>query len=92
MPTTVKSTRSKRATAIKTTNAEPKAEPEVSAVTMDTGIKPPPPPPKQVKIRAREAHSCVIGGTRYTFAKGEAYTVPENVRAVLAKADLLLPL
>lgn len=44
------------------------------------------------RVRLRNSHNCSIGGVRYSFKKGEVVSVPENVRRVLAEADLLLPL
>lgn len=51
-----------------------------------------PVPSKLVRIRARKNHNCHIGHEDYVLEKGKVYNVPENVRAILAKADLLLPL
>lgn len=48
--------------------------------------------PKKVKIKLREEHKCNIGGEWYYFSKNSVYTVPENVKAILTEADLLLPL
>ncbi len=49
-------------------------------------------PVKFVRILPRTDHSCVIGGVRYTLTKGVQQNVPLNVKEILAKADLLLPL
>lgn len=47
------------------------------------------PADKMVKIRPRENHRCHIGGNTYDLKKGVVTTVPEFVKSVLAKADLL---
>lgn len=49
-------------------------------------------PVKFVRILPRTDHSCVIGGVRYTLTKGVQQNVPLNVKEILSKADLLLPL
>lgn len=50
------------------------------------------PASRNVKIRLKKDHSCVIGGERYNFEGGKQISVPENVKAILMRADLLLPL
>lgn len=50
------------------------------------------PAPRNVKVRLKRNHSCVIGGERYNFEGGKQVSVPENVKAILMRADLLLPL
>lgn len=50
------------------------------------------PAPRNVKVRLKRNHSCVIGGERYNFEVGKQVSVPENVKAILMRADLLLPL
>ena len=47
---------------------------------------------RNVKVRLKRNHSCVIGGERYNFEGGKQVSVPENVKAILMRADLLLPL
>lgn len=47
---------------------------------------------KKVRIKMREDHKCHVGGEWYYLLKGKNYNVPENVRDILAYADLLLPL
>ena len=49
-------------------------------------------PVKNVRILPRTNHSCVIGGTRYTLRKGVQQVVPLEVKNILAREDLLLPL
>lgn len=44
---------------------------------------------KMVKVRLRENHRCNIGGAVYDLKKGEVSLVPEFVKSILAKADLL---
>lgn len=50
------------------------------------------PEPKNVKIKMAQNHNCVIGGVRYTLAKGTQYNVPVNVKNILSREGLLLPL
>ena len=45
-----------------------------------------------VKVRCRYDHSCTVAGVKYSFKKGVVQTVPLNVKKVLERADLLLPL
>lgn len=47
---------------------------------------------KNVKILPKEDHNCSIGGVRYYLRKGVQQSVPEEVKAVLLKSNLLLPL
>lgn len=49
-------------------------------------------PQKMVKILMKEDHKCFIGGEWYFLLKGKHYNVPENVKAILIKADKLQPL
>lgn len=49
-------------------------------------------PLKLVKILPKVDHSCVIGGTRYTLKKGVQQNVPLDVKNILSRNDLLLPL
>ncbi len=46
----------------------------------------------QVRIKLLHAHSCVIGGERYSFEKGKVYNVPPDVKRILANAGLLTAL
>lgn len=45
-----------------------------------------------VRIRMREDYSCCIAMERYEFKKNKCYTVPKNVKRVLNRAGLLIPL
>lgn len=47
---------------------------------------------KMVKIKAKENHKCFIGGEWYYLIEGKQYNVPENVKAILLRADKLIPL
>lgn len=47
---------------------------------------------KNVKVCLRVNHSCTIGGVTYHFVKGKQTNVPADVKAILLKADLLMPL
>lgn len=50
------------------------------------------PATRNVRIRLKRNHSCVIGGERYNFEAGKQVSVPENVKDILMRADMLLPL
>lgn len=50
------------------------------------------PPQKRVKVRLKKDHKCNIGGEWYVFKEGVRQDVPENVKNILGRADLLLPL
>lgn len=47
---------------------------------------------KNAKILPKENHSCCIGGVRYYLKKGVQTNVPIEVKEVLNKAGLLMPL
>lgn len=47
---------------------------------------------KNVKIMPNCNHSCCIGGTRYFLKKGVLTNVPQEVKDVLNKSGLLMPL
>lgn len=47
---------------------------------------------KQVKIKMKEDHNCFIGGQWYNLKKNTTCNVPQNVKSILSKAGLLLPL
>lgn len=47
---------------------------------------------KNVKILPKCDHTCCIGGTRYFFKKGVQTNVPQEVKDVLNKSGLLMPL
>ena len=61
-------------------------------VTMNDPVDVEVPKDHMVKIRPREKHRCTIGGVTYDLKKGVSVNVPEFVKSVLAKADLLQPL
>lgn len=63
---------------------------EVSIVK--TEDKKPYEPPKNVKIKLRKYHRCHIGGHWYEFFPDKQYIVPENVKEILMRADLLKPI
>lgn len=65
------------------------AEPQVFVEKDET---PKPKPVTMVKVKLKSNHKCNIGGDWYVFHEGKQYNVPENVKAILAKADKLLPL
>lgn len=46
----------------------------------------------RVKIKTKKNHRCFIGGTWYSFIEGKVTLVPQNVKHVLMKADILAPL
>lgn len=45
-----------------------------------------------VRVRTKIDHTCNIGGVRYHFVKGVQKNVPEEVKKILLRADLLMPL
>lgn len=45
-----------------------------------------------VKIRLRKPHRCFVGDKWYDFEAEKVYIVPKNVKEILIKNDLLLPL
>lgn len=47
---------------------------------------------KNVKILPKENHTCCIGGVRYYLKKGVQTNVPVEVKEILNKAGLLMPL
>lgn len=47
---------------------------------------------KNVKILPKENHSCCIGGVRYFLKKGVQTNVPQEVKDILNKSGLLMPL
>lgn len=47
---------------------------------------------KNVRILPKTDHTCSIGGTRYFFKKGVCYNVPQEVKDILNKSGLLMPL
>ena len=47
---------------------------------------------RNVKICPKVNHTCVIGGVPYHLEKGKQVNVPLNVKTILMKADLLMPL
>lgn len=47
---------------------------------------------KNVKVRTNADHNCCIGGVRYYFKKGVQTDVPCEVKSVLLKSGLLMPL
>lgn len=49
-------------------------------------------PVHNVKVRTSCDHRCSIGGTWYDFKKGVQQSVPEEVKAILLNAGLLMPL
>lgn len=47
---------------------------------------------KMVKICPNTDHSCFIGGVRYFLKKGVQQNVPLEVKTILNKSGLLMPL
>lgn len=47
---------------------------------------------KNVKILPKDNHTCCIGGVRYYLKKGVQTNVPTEVKEILNKAGLLMPL
>lgn len=66
---------------------EEKAEDTTSAdssedVTIQSAVK-------KVKVKVKKDHSCHIGGIWYNLVAGKETNVPEDVKQILAKANLL---
>lgn len=67
---------------------EEKAEDETSAdssdddVTIQSAVK-------KVKVKVKKDHSCCIGGEWYNLVEGKETNVPEDVKRILASANLL---
>lgn len=49
-------------------------------------------PVKMVKVLMKKDHKCCIGGEWYYLIKDKHYNVPDNVKDILLKADLLQPI
>lgn len=69
------------------TTEEGKAEDETSAdssddVTIQSAVK-------KVKVKVKKDHSCCIGGIWYNLVAGKETNVPEDVKRILASANLL---
>ena len=47
---------------------------------------------KTVKVLMKSNHRCSIGGEWYSFLKGKQYFVPEFVKEILKRDDLISPL
>lgn len=71
-----------------TDTEEEKAEDTTSAdssdddVTIQSAVK-------KVKVKVKKDHSCSIGGVWYNLVAGKETNVPENVKQILANANLL---
>lgn len=68
-------------------DTEEKAEDKISAdssedVTIQSAVK-------KVKVKVKKDHSCHIGGIWYNLVAGKETNVPEDVKQILAKANLL---
>lgn len=68
-------------------DTEEKAEDETSAdssddVTIQSAVK-------KVKVKVKKDHSCCIGGVWYNLVAGKETNVPEDVKRILASANLL---
>lgn len=81
-------------------NGDETIEEEVDTVTNEGGVDDiiinsdieQKPVVKSVKILPRVDHNCYIGGTRYYLRKGVQTNVPQEVKDILNKAGLLMPL
>lgn len=71
-----------------TDTEEEKAEDETSAdssdddVTIQSAVK-------KVNVKVKKDHSCCIGGIWYNLVAGKETNVPEDVKRILASANLL---
>ena len=68
-------------------DTEGKAEDDTSAdspddVTIQSAVK-------KVKVKVKKDHSCCIGGIWYNLVAGKETNVPEDVKRILASANLL---
>jgi hypothetical protein len=45
-----------------------------------------------VKVKLKKDHKCSIGGEWFIFQKEKPISVPEYVKEILSRANLLLPL
>lgn len=73
-----------------TEEPEPVKEAEIipiQAETVPTGASQP-----QVRVRPKVDHKSYIGDRWYFFKKGQVQIVPQNVKDILVKANLLDPL
>lgn len=69
-----------------------------STLTVDTSVVPDSskipeaPENKNVRIKMRVDHRCNVGGELYDLKKGSCYNVPESVKKILNKVEVLAPL
>lgn len=47
---------------------------------------------KTVKVKTKIPYKCCIGKVRYSFEPDKVYYVPVNVKLILTRADVLMPL
>ena len=64
----------------------------IEVTATEAKVKPQSSGKKTVKVKLRADHKCHIGGVNYFFERGKTYTVPEAVKFVLNRSDLLSPL
>lgn len=60
-------------------------------VSMDMD-KPQKAPVHHIRVRTNRDHRCCVGGVWYDFKKGIPIGVPDEVKEILLKAGLLMPL
>lgn len=69
-----------------------KEEPVVIITPVEELTPPTPVEDKNVRIKLRVDHKCVVGGEMYDLKKDQCYNVPSGVKKRLNKAGLLAPL
>lgn len=71
-----------------TTKKETKGEVSIVAPTKNEKLQ----TQKMVKVMLSRPHRCHVGGEWYSFQANKQYNVPEQVKSILLRANLLLPL
>lgn len=71
-----------------TTKKETKEEVSIVAPTKNEKLQ----TQKMVKVMLSRPHRCHVGGEWYSFQANKQYNVPEQVKSILLRANLLLPL
>ena len=71
-----------------TTKKENKEEVSIVAPTKNEKLQ----TQKMVKVMLSRPHRCHVGGEWYSFQANKQYNVPKQVKSILLRANLLLPL
>ena len=75
-----------------TPKSNSKTDKETKDVVIEKVEAPTKAPVKMVKILVAKNHKCFIGGEWYYLLADKQYNVPQNVKEILAKANILKPL